>query len=386
MKYSKLNQSGAVSMLSVLVFSIIITVVATAYIKSVTSQQKTALNYDLGTRAYYAAESGVQDAIRSLAGSTEYQANGKPDCAPADGGGALGDSSVDYGIGYTCQIIKVTPTDVKGRVEPNAKNAMARLEATTNPAGPYKLVVRWSQKQTGTDQVYYPRSLDQPLFPPYNQWNASGDLTKPVHALLKVNVISVPKTGTFTRDQIQQRVVFMNPTTPENAGEDSGGGFVDFKVNNEPLGKTSNGAIEPQRVELMNNAECYPSDNITGSNFKEYSCKSIIRLQDGYDLTTQTLYARVSSIYRSTDFSIELTQDNDTPLTLKNGQAVIDVTGKAGSNVFRRVQQTVSLGGYFEDDQPDAALIAGEGICKLLSYTTVAAGYQEGCDPLAANN
>lgn len=374
---NNLNNSGAVSMLSVMIFAMIITVITTAYIASVTSQQQNALNFDQSVRAYYAAESGVQDTVRSLRIAPEKLVDNKVTCPPWDGGGTVGLDS-RYNLSYTCQLV-TTPNDITGELQPGgAKNAIIKLEPSTPVPGPYKVVIRWSAKTTGKD-TYYPSGrtgASQKLLAKYHKWNRDNNPSEPLHAMLRATVIAHPTTN-FSRSSIKQRVMFLNPTRAADKDADPTLSYSDDSLNN---------ASYSQQDQFITNAACYPSNNVTDTSFGEYSCKAVINLGSGgnamgYNLSSQALYLRLSSVYRSTNFSVELLNASGTGIDLKNGQAAIDITGKSGTSTFRRIKQTVSVGGYFEDSMPDAALVSAEGICKLYSLTNSYASFSSECNP-----
>ncbi len=366
-----MNQSGAVALISVVVFATIITVVITAYLRSAVSQQKESVNYDLNNRAYYAAESGVQDAVRAIK-NTPASAVDKDTCTPLAGGGLVG-TSANFNLSYTCQIVDVDPAELTGTVSPNSQSVMIKLDpAVAPPAGQYKIVVRWSPK-SNTD-VLYPRGTDEPLFPPNNQWFQGGNPAKPVHALLRVAVITHP-AGSFSRTSINQRVAFLNPTN-EAAGLDNSstgyGGWVLLDTTDDML---------TQQKGLFNNATCYDSnDPAIPATMGTYSCMRTIRLTN-YNLANPT-YIRIGSAYRSTDFSVTLTDNSGVVIPIKNSQVAVDVTGKAGENTYRRIKQTVKLDGYKIESGPDAALVAGEGICKQITLGGTVANYKSDCNPL----
>lgn len=367
---TKLNQDGVVSLISILLFTLIITVLTLAYLQSAIRQQRNALNYDLSTRAYYAAEAGAQDAIRGL----QTNPADKTACAPFIGGdpnGTVGESA--FNLSYSCQLVTLNPSQITGELLAG-ETAMIRLDPSTlpAPAGPYRMYVRWSLRSA---EVRAPRSTTDPIFPPNDNWS-EGDV--PVHSLLRVGVISAPRANP-TRDNIKQRVIFLNPTNQASVNNDSSLGDAGY-----PVLTVANDDILPQQENLVNNAACFSSNGATRADFEGYACKRTVLLR-GYDLNSQTIYVRLGALYKNTEFSITLVPQplgSRTPILMQNNQAVIDVTGSANGEVFRRVQQRVSLGGYVRESGTDAALIAGEGICKLFSITNDPSGYDEGCDPL----
>lgn len=364
-----LNETGAVSLLSILLFSIIITIVTTAYVRVVVSQQKNALNYDLTNRAYYAAEAGVQDAVRLLKSNPARQTN-KEDCTPFDNLGTLGSTPAkDYGLSYTCQLVIMNPPSLEGKLGKNwSQSATMRIQpANISETGPFTIRISWSKKKEGGSSnpvTHVARNWAAPDLPPDNQWyerqgNAPNP-NRPIHPLLRATIVSRP-IDAASRDQTQQRVTFLNPTTVTHSSTQT------FSPSD---------TLESQRVKLFTNASCYNSDSVpAGFAGGDYSCYQDIKLDsrvnEGYNFASQAIYLRLSSFYGSTNFNVKLISGSGTTeqsVSLKNSLVTIDVTGKAGSNVFRRIQQDASIDGDFSyDSTPDASIVAGEGICK--NYT-----------------
>lgn len=363
---TKLDQRGAVSLISVVIFATIITVLITAYLRSAVSQNNEAINYDFSTRAYYAAESGVQDASRLATVD-------KTDCDPIDQ--RLAQLGTDeFGLSYTCQLVDFTPQTLEGEVQPanNSVTLEVDPENNQNPADP-TLVVRWSKQYssaelqpTGAYEALFPRDGTVAEFPPISGWFAGGQEANPVHALLRAAVISHVDSR-FDRSDISQRVVFLNPI---QAGHSS---ITALNLN-------KGAGIAEQQEQLMRNAACYTNNADSGDGFKGYSCEMRIRLNN-YNFSTEKVYIHIGAIYKSTNFAIELLDGNDS-VPLANSQLTVDVTGRAGQNVFRRIKQTVSLGGYAGHEGPDAALIVGEGICKQFALRADPALFDPGCNPL----
>lgn len=371
-----IDQRGAVSLISVVIFATIITILITAYLRAAVSQRSEALSYDFSTRAYYAAESGVQDAVRYA----ESNPGDKTDCNPDPtntGLDILGGQEA-FGLSYTCQLIKFNPDTLTGSVQPNNGSVTLGIDPEDDAIANPRLVVRWSQRfenadiVSGEHEALVPRVTSDPKFPPIEQWRAGGT-GRAVHALLRTAVVSHPD-GAFTRDQIKQRVVFMNPTTAANA-------------DTSPAKVSEGDNVGEQQEELMHNATCYSNNKNdaipAGENMKNYSCKATIQLT-GYNFGTQKVYIHVGAVYKSADFSVELVDATGASVPLKNSQYIVDVTGKAGTDTFRRIKQTIKLGDYGVTSDLDAALVAGDGICKQFVLRADTTQYDQGCDPLAA--
>lgn len=363
----KVDQNGAVSIISVVIFATIITVVITAYLRSAISQNASALNYDYSTRALYTAESGVQDIVRSLKEGNKLGTDSRQEAC------LTGELDTDLNLNYTCQRYFVESKNFSGTTAVNKQSAIMKLEPKNTPNGTPQLVIRWSRKTDGTtQQTLYPRTVDYPYLSTVSGWNKDGDKSKPVHAMLRVSVIDTPK-GAPTAIGARQRVSFFNPTSTRSE--------VDFSFPN---------ILEKQQKELFTNASCKISTvggYTDGEN--EYSCEQIINLA-GYDFSGRDVYVRVSSLYRDTDFSVQLRSGDKSVVSLTNAQVTVDVTARAGDSVHRRVVQKVPLSNYKTIDMTtsggtggDAALIAGEGICKLISLGNSDASFSSECNPLS---
>lgn len=362
----RLNQQGAVSLLSVVIFATIITVVIAAYIHSAINQQNEASNYDFGTRAYYSAESGVQDAIRGIRTDTELKTNGQDTCQPLTNGDSIAQTpgqigGNDFGLGYTCQLMDLRPKQVTGTVG-DQLNTTLRLNPV-NPSGQYNAVINWSKTDSAAAEELQGRTDTSKAFYPRDRWK--NDSNTAIHPVMRVSVISIPKAS-FNRGAIKQNVFFLNPVS----GVPGGNTNADFS-------QAQAGSQDP--AVIVTNSECR-SNKTTA--FNGYSCERTIRLV-GYDFAAYNVYLRMHSVYGETGFRVTLIKNSDSrPVELANTQAVIDVTGKA-SNVYRRVQQTVPIdGGVSTDTWPDASLVAGDGICKLFKVGGVPAQFQSGCNPL----
>ena len=60
------NQQGVVSFFTVIFITLLLLILTTAYIRLMVNEQRQATDNDLSSRAFYAAESGVNDAILKI--------------------------------------------------------------------------------------------------------------------------------------------------------------------------------------------------------------------------------------------------------------------------------------------------------------------------------
>jgi hypothetical protein len=375
----KLNQSGAVAMLSVVIFTLVVTVIVFSYLALAINQQSEAQNFDFSTRAYYSAESGAQDAVRAIARDSSLQSTGRPSaCTPALGGtGSLGDSTKDYGLNYTCQLVNPTPSSITGTVG-QSRNALIPLRPSASGSG-YSLYIWWSKiVQNGSDQLLCPGTTNK-LLPTYSSWNnqvdnqfttaasCNGATAAAVHPMIRASVITYPTAATG-RASINQQVVFLNPaetadTAPALSPTDD-------------ISKTNQSAV-------ITNARCV--NNMATSPFgNRYACQGVLNIS-GYNFSNNQVYLRLHSIYRdNVGFAVGL-QKAGANSPLDQTQVLVDVTGKS-NNVFRRIQQTFSLkNGISYDNLPEAAVIGGDGICKLYTVSTDPATYDGGPENCSTN-
>jgi hypothetical protein len=356
----QLDKSGAVSLISVMLFSLIIVIVAAAFIRNIISQQREAINYDLKTQASYAAEVGIQDAARSLNANATLLQTGKQQCAPGPGG--IIDSANN--LAYTCQLIDVNPGELVGDVSPNKRTSTVPVQPNTTSGGPYKLRLSWSIPSEDTEygfSVKYPRPDKRKTFPPLAAWHL-GDPpdypVAPIHPALRINIITHPASGTnLNRSNINQSVLIFNPTRIVDADSD-------------PTVTDDNQKSSIDRSQFITNAACGLEDQYSGG----YACQAEVTLDNTFNLTTSggptadKLYAHIAAIYGPSSWKVELLDATGvTKYDLINSQAIIDVTGRSG-NVFHRVKQTLPIQGE-ELLGSDAALTIGDGICKIYLLT-----------------
>lgn len=337
----KLNQQGAASILSVVIFAIIITIVVTAYIRSAIVQQSEAYNFDSSTRAFYAAESGIQDAIRAVNANSSLTKNTCTNYVP-DGTGVL---NSELNLSYSCQLIDTTPSTIAFNVS-QSQNATVKLRPidASNYTDDYKLIVRWaSSKQSGQ----FKARTDVTSLPSETNWNDGG---VSFHPMLRTALLYYPLNS--SNALVSQKVTFLNPVS-----ETYGRGTA--TINFQP-------SVPYTADRLISNASCYDS-NSSGS-YDGYLCQEEISIKS-LDLNSTGLALRVHSIYGATNVQLSLVDKNGKLAALKGVAAQIDVTGKSG-NTLRRVRQTYNLNNGVEiDNLPEAAVIGGDGICKNYSIT-----------------
>lgn len=342
----KTNQFGAVSMITVVFIAIILTVLATSFIRLTINEQRESVDDDLTTRAYYAAESGVQDAIAAIKdqfahpGDPAHRVNNPDECTPDSSGDLSGSSSLD--AEYTCQIIDLTPDDYLADLE---KGETEQFIIDSESGDDVNTVnISWhinAAKNSGGDGGFDLRSsVASSLLKDYEWYsdpaNPSDDNKFP--AMIRLQMISTPHSG-VTRSSIDSYTLFLNPT----------------------LGGSHASINDLTAISLNHGIRNVPCNNTAAVG--EYVCTfSINSLADD----THDYSIRVQALYNPTHIKIDATTSAGVAVSLINAQAVIDVTGRAG-DVYRRVEERVDLSPDYLS--PEFAILSAEDICKNFVIT-----------------
>lgn len=367
----KLNTKGAVSLLTVVIFATIITVVIAIYARIAINQQGESINYDLSNRAFYAAQGGFEDTVRAIDdgtikasdyASTDYAKN---ECALKPDGNS-GQISSQSDVGYTCQLIDFTPSEFTiTDLEENQSILVPLIPRTPSPGtADYKLVLTWSPSNNA-------RVASGKTLPTRTYWNnlSSGGAPPMLRSMFFWF-----GSGSLSRGSIKNQSLFLNPYDPASVANADGAVPESPTIN---LAGNGGAAIIPPnqqgRQDVIENASCVSG---AGGN-----CSITIKIASA-DLSAQKLFLVIKPIYRSAqNISIVLQNSAGTVLPFGTGQAKIDITGHA-NNVYRRIVQNYSYGTYkvTKIGFPDYSIVGGNGICKLMTLTASSVNSDPACN------
>jgi len=318
------DQNGAVTLpITILLMLLISVIVVTITEVSNTGTEK-ALDNQLSTQANYAAESGVNDAIRVLkSGAVTYLPPNPTDCNSfidtyLPGKNAL--STSPY-IAYTCLIVTAQPPNLTLDVkQPQAQQVRIEPAQITN-----HITVTWSAPdEYGSLEDCVQANLQ---FVNQDQW------TCPV--------------GVLRMDYYQTNG---SPVTAQNLAEDTDTFFFVPVMNGGVTGST-------KTIQFVGNdgePEIIP---VTCTNEPPNTTCSITlnapNVNDDFNG-----YASINTIYRESDVTI-----SGGPVTFVNSQLSIDSTGD-DQGVLKRVQARVQLSSNPPGSAPSAALYVGTSLCK----------------------
>jgi len=369
------QQSGFVAILTVIFFTLLMTVISVGFLRLMVQEQNQALQDDLSKSAYQSAQAGVEDAKRAIlfCNSPAVQADpaeksscedqlytascpgfnkapsglhnyfydkiGMPDAEAATTDSPAGTrvGSLAARQGYSCVIVTPDTASLQGYLTPDTSSDATLLELKTSQNSPaYTSVrMRWHLLDplkdgavtipvAGTfEGVGNPRARDWPSAP----------------ALLRARTISLPELGNFTLNDMHVGNFFLYPSA-------SVLGATNLRVYNDPP--------------VQKEAKCTTNTATYGG----YACEAAITFTQNDHVTPVAQrgnrYLLLQAMYRPMNY--EVTVFNGATQVLFDGvQPTIDATGYT-NGVYRRVKVGVRLGS--ESLATNAALDTGLGFCK----------------------
>lgn len=331
------KQAGLVSFTVTLIMMMVITLIVLGFSQVVRRNAREALDRQLSSQAFYAAESGVNVTTATLINYVKTNGSGnmatKTTCAtgvnpteyapgnlPSGAGATITALNAADNIGYSCVLVDPSPPNLQYK-KLDAGNSIVVPLLTSGPLT--SLTFSWS-RQDSLPTNCAPSGLAYTL-PAGTDWGCD-------HALLRVDIVPVPNPSSPNLNGGITKTVFMNPR-----GDNSGG-----------------------NVALGGNASYVVSASSCGSG----TCTVTVTGLGG-----TSYYARITPEYRGVD---TLTLTPNSGVTFKGVQAVVDVTGKA-QDVLRRIQARVSLTATTNSaDIPANAVASSATICKKFNILPTA--------------
>ncbi len=390
------KESGQVSIITVIVFILLFSVIVISFSRIMVTASRQAVNDELASSARAAAESGVEDAKRILSyctsSGTECTMLDKPidksTCTTISSSSTLmkamqrsvttgTSSSVKVGDGanqeeYLCLKMSMLTPDYLGSLDSNGntdgtgESVIVPLKFVNkdNIATPPKTIkVQWHN--TSDDSDGPADLLGGSDLPPTSKWGGT------IPAVLRVEFVAVPKTG-FTIDKLIQntRAVTLRPSTTENT---FGATKVSTAYNLDSwIAKTAPNTVSPTTAYLVQ-VQC-----TGGSGLDGYACNTSFTIPrvigSGnsdylFDTTGQyDYYMRLQSIYQNTHFRLSAKDGSDNNLFFDHIQANVDVTGRALESQ-KRLDIRLNPNNGDEDYQwwPDYAVDTAGKVCKNMT-------------------
>lgn len=340
------RQQGFVSIFSVLIIMVLLTLVAIGFSNITRSAQKRTLDNQLNTQAFYAAESGINDAMKYIEDKPDYEKNNcdydLPNASP------IIDSKL--GIEYTCVLVsgaadlRFDSVNTIGNGKPatgivQSKNGESIKEFTLSWTGPENTTVT-----IPTASNDYPRIL--PKAADYGTTNLG---------MLRIDLVPIGA----------------GELLPENMAKNSYG----FYVYPSTVGRDASIDAYSSSQEVdglhLNQAGLY----VVQCSAAQLPCSKTVRLNGS---TSSKYYVRIQSFYNPVSavtlnsFKGGVGAVNDI-ISVKTSQKIIDATGKS-NGVLRRIQVRVATGsstGFSNSFTSSFAIQSADSICKRLLVPVV---------------
>jgi len=332
------KEQGFVAIFSVLIIMALLSLVVIGFSKATRTAQREALDEQLNNQAFYAAESGVNDArafIKANPGAFE-----KNDCQTG-GGGVFGGYNTgideDLQTGYSCVLVTGNVTELNYEVATVGKGSPKIAPIIPgNNENVASLTVSWKAlvdtyrvggRSTMLDD--YPNVL-----PSAPAW---GD-----DKVGMVRIDIVPTNALDSASMAEKSyTVFLYPVR-----DNSGKGTKNININR---GYDGQGRLALIKCET-DNKTCNATISLNGSDSNSYMM-------------------RIQAIYNEANVTVKnlTTSSGASGQVFKNAQALVDVTGRA-NYVYKRIQVRLPLEG--NGRVPDFALFSADTLCKRLKTAT----------------
>jgi hypothetical protein len=320
------NETGLVSITVTVILMLVISITVLSFAQVIRREQRQALDNQLNSQAYYAAESGINDLRQYI--KDHYATQVPPEkkvCGPTAEYPLTGSVDANTKTTYSCLLVTGSPKSLKYDLSPSAPSKVFPIDATPNSISSVEL--SWTPSVANNPLNGCPTTVSTVL-PPATSWPCTGygilriDMV-PVNALNRAAMMA----GTFT--------AFITPTA--NAATNATVSYVGAGLN--VYGGSANQEARPA-------AYC----SVT-------SCKITIT-----NLAASTGYfARVSTIYRDTTLNVVAKNSLNQELGLTGAQVMLDATGRA-NDVLRRIQVRVPL--VNDGVHADYGIQSTDSLCK----------------------
>lgn len=388
------NEHGFAAIVISIVLVVLLSLMTVGFAALMRSEQRSALDRQLSNAAYYAAESGINDAAAAV---RDGFTTSKLQCPPYTAAQTaslpgnnnqnaalkyLTNSAVDNNsnTSYSCLIINPNPSTLEySSVRPNEATTAVLTGASASGADQAinTLVFNWQDASGGQTFAPYdnvglpgcPAYNAAALFPSVNCWKRNKVA---ITGMLRVGLTPVPATFTRSSLETSSYTGFLYPSDGVQTSTSS------TFVGAAPAGVP--------RDSYTGHTGLDSGDIVIGAcklTSTPRWCAAAVT-----NLSQNTYLLRLSSIYAPTQVTItpyNCSGGTCTRIYLKGAQTLIDVTGKA-QDVLRRIQ--VRLPARNSYDYPQFTVATGGELCKLLTSfppnlaTGTPGNTTNFCDPL----
>ncbi|HSX36788.1 MAG TPA: pilus assembly PilX N-terminal domain-containing protein [Patescibacteria group bacterium] len=343
------NETGFATLIVATTLVVILSLLTVGFAQLMRREEDQALNRQLSNQANYAAEAGINDALRALDAGWN---KAKTTCGPitsltgAAGETYLTSNNVDASgsaTQWSCLLIDPSPGSLEyspvDTVTPSIFTVNTVQSDRVTPTAISTIKVSWKDADPLAAPQFWSQSgtFDNAAFPPAGAsgWNKIG----------MVRVSITPLVGALSRSNLTQSTVtaFLYPTTSS--------------ANNSMT--VNFGSMNPAGQGQLLDGGCSAATK---------TCSATINFSPSLPVGTPLLIS-LRSIYAKTH--VYMTTDSGSYFS--GAQALVDSTGRA-QDVLKRIQVRVPIKSHY--DLPGFVVDSIGGICKQLS---VYPGFADGC-------
>lgn len=330
------KQQGFVSIIVAMILIALVSLIAVGFAFLVRQNQRASLNRQLSSQAFYAAESGINDAVAELRNNPSIERN---QCNQTPSATA----TLATGVQYTCVLINPRPDKLEYASISSEESTITHITAASGQQIS-SLQIAWQSTDPTANTFALPTYgmvfPQEPTFKPGSTVSTStpdyfeGTATFPrTIGVLRTTVIPTSAIGSVDGLLNNSQTFFLYPKATHN---------------NASLGTV---AATPENNGTIVSGRCSASNT-------PRKCMSIITG------VPNDFYLRLKAIYHNVSVTITAKDASGADVPLAGAQAVVDATGKAQDTV-RRIQVRVPLmtDYYF----PEFGIESGSTICKRLA-------------------
>lgn len=335
------NQRGLVSFLVVTMLMLVITLIVLSFSTIMRREQRQTLDRQLNTQAFYAAETGVNDAYDRLGNagpaSILFTKDYTRDCNEfITDAGLTTASDLGGGTSYSCVLVDTSPPQLKYSSVPAQQSVAVPVRPAPDSVGVIRPIisveVSWEDANAADANTALGGCPAAGRFEA--AWPASCELGM-------VRIELVPFNGATSRTNLTnvRSIAFVHPS---NSGGSTGYTF-------------SNSANTRQG--LVTAATCSPATGRRRCTIRVTGIDAAVAggMTNGY--------MRVRSIYRTHAVTVRAFSAAG-QVDLMGAQAEVDVTGKA-SDVLKRIKVNAPIA-VDDEDFPEYAVQTARSQCKRL--------------------
>lgn len=346
-----LKEQGFASIIIAIVLVLILSLITVGFADLMRREQKSALNKHLSNQAYYAAESGINDAAKAInagytAAKTTCDTTGVVTTQTGSQYLMHPDVGTDSSVTYSCLLINPRPQTLEFGAITDATAKVLEVSGVdaggvARPIG--SMVISW-QESTPSGASVFANPPSGPL-PLYTNDPATSDKWTATIGVLRIGVTPL-QSGGINRNFLSKStaVSYMYPnqgTTDSNPGSGYSNSNLFLDGNSQPLSGT------------------FSRGNCT-NNSKPLKCN--VRFTIASNVQANYLLD-LRSYYRDSHVSVSAYATDGSQLYIMNAQTIVDSTGRA-QDVLRRIQARIPSKNNY-DVPPNSLSVVG-GICKQL--------------------